>query len=239
MQIFIYCQMTLHVQGVNRARHQECIKLQLKPLIQIGWCQSQQSTYFVVPYGCVSSVRLLLDVSKLMDHICLFVIDKFYIRGSVHRNSKLKKSNYMQLYADIYLLLNYCTCFGRPSRPRHQKYIKLQLQPLVQIGCCQSPQSIFLIMCICILIDRSLFCYFYLVLFSSDTSYLCTNHLHVKSLECIFKISYCRQSILVRPKKLHFISDVQYIQKLAANQIHMPRSSDFSNLVYVCPCVVV
>jgi hypothetical protein len=52
-----------------------------------------------------------------MDHICLFVIDKFYIRGSVHRNSKLKKSNYMQLYADIYLLLNYCTCFGRPSRP--------------------------------------------------------------------------------------------------------------------------
>ena len=23
----------------------------------------------------------------------------------------------MQQYADIYLLLNYCTCFGRPSRP--------------------------------------------------------------------------------------------------------------------------
>ena len=23
----------------------------------------------------------------------------------------------MQRYADIYLLLNYCTCFGRPSRP--------------------------------------------------------------------------------------------------------------------------
>jgi len=23
----------------------------------------------------------------------------------------------MQLYADIYLLLNYFTCFGRPSRP--------------------------------------------------------------------------------------------------------------------------
>ena len=30
----------------------------------------------------------------------------FYIRGSVHRNSTLKKSNEMQLYADIYLLLN-------------------------------------------------------------------------------------------------------------------------------------
>jgi len=41
----------------------------------------------------------------------------FYIRGSVHLNSRLKKSNKMQLYADIYLLLNYSTCFGRPSRP--------------------------------------------------------------------------------------------------------------------------
>jgi len=29
----------------------------------------------------------------------------------------LKKSNQMQQYADIYLLLNYSTCFGRPSRP--------------------------------------------------------------------------------------------------------------------------
>jgi len=34
----------------------------------------------------------------------------------VHRNSRLKNSNKMQLYADIYLLLNYSTCFGRPSR---------------------------------------------------------------------------------------------------------------------------
>ena len=41
----------------------------------------------------------------------------FNIRVSVHRNSRLKKSNKMQQYADIYLRLNYCTCFGRPSRP--------------------------------------------------------------------------------------------------------------------------
>jgi hypothetical protein len=27
------------------------------------------------------------------------------------------KSNEMQQYPDIYLLLNYSTCFGRPSRP--------------------------------------------------------------------------------------------------------------------------
>jgi len=31
--------------------------------------------------------------------------------------SSLKNSNKMRQYADIYLLLNYSTCFGRPSRP--------------------------------------------------------------------------------------------------------------------------
>ena len=41
----------------------------------------------------------------------------FYIRGSAHRDSRLKKSNKMQHYADIYLLLNYSICFGRPSHP--------------------------------------------------------------------------------------------------------------------------
>ena len=30
---------------------------------------------------------------------------------------RLKKSNEMQQYADIYLLVNYSTCFGRPSHP--------------------------------------------------------------------------------------------------------------------------
>ena len=40
----------------------------------------------------------------------------FYIRGSMHRISRLKKSNEMQQYADIYLLINYSVCLGRPSR---------------------------------------------------------------------------------------------------------------------------
>ena len=40
----------------------------------------------------------------------------FYIHGFVHHNFRLKKSNKMQQYADIYLLLNYSTCFGHPSR---------------------------------------------------------------------------------------------------------------------------
>jgi len=84
--------------------------------VDVDWCQFPQSTCFVVPYGCIRSVQILLDI-KLVDHFCLFGIDKFYIRGSVRRNTRLKKSNNMQLYADIYLLLNYSTCFGRSSRP--------------------------------------------------------------------------------------------------------------------------
>jgi len=37
---------------------------------------------------------------------------------TVHSHySRLKNSNKMQQYADIYLLLNYSTCFERPSRP--------------------------------------------------------------------------------------------------------------------------
>jgi len=48
---------------------------------------------------------------------------KCYIRGCVHRNSRLKKSNKMQQYADIYLLLNYCTCFGRPSSGVHKTVV--------------------------------------------------------------------------------------------------------------------
>ena len=44
-------------------------------------------------------------------------IETFYISSSVHRNSRLKKPNKMQQYADIYILLNYSTCFGCPSHP--------------------------------------------------------------------------------------------------------------------------
>jgi hypothetical protein len=43
--------------------------------------------------------------------------DQFYIRGPVHHNPKLTKSNKMQQCAGIYLLQNYSTCFGCPSHP--------------------------------------------------------------------------------------------------------------------------
>ena len=50
--------------------------------------------------------------------ILLFQVDtELHICSSVHRNCSSKKSNKMQQYADIYLLLNYSACFGCPSRP--------------------------------------------------------------------------------------------------------------------------
>ena len=55
----------------------------------------------------------LCTIQQLM--LSFFFI--FYICSSVHRNSRLKKSKKMQLYTDIYLQLNYFTCFGGPSRP--------------------------------------------------------------------------------------------------------------------------
>ena len=42
---------------------------------------------------------------------------KFYIHGSVHRDSILIRSNKMQQYAGVYLLQNYSTCFGCISHP--------------------------------------------------------------------------------------------------------------------------
>jgi len=35
MQVFIYCKIILHVSGVYRTLHQQCIKLQLQSLVQV------------------------------------------------------------------------------------------------------------------------------------------------------------------------------------------------------------
>ena len=42
--------------------------------------------------------------------------------------------------------------------------------------------------------------YFCHALFSSDTPYLCTDYLYIKSLEHILRVSYFHQSIIVHPK---------------------------------------
>ena len=51
-----------------------------------------------------------------MEYLNVQTFSKVYTSSSVHRNSRLKKSDKMQMYMDIYLLLNYSTCFGHPSR---------------------------------------------------------------------------------------------------------------------------
>ena len=48
---------------------------------------------------------------------CLINEDCYKQITKTSYNHILKKSNEMQQYADIYLLLNYSTFFGRPSRP--------------------------------------------------------------------------------------------------------------------------
>ena len=82
-----------------------------------SWAVAREGNSFVfLLFPLVLSRGFFLHwICKLK--FCVIFFAGFYIRGSVHRSSRLKKSNKMQLYTDIYLLLNYCTCFGRPSRP--------------------------------------------------------------------------------------------------------------------------
>ena len=68
-------------------------------------------------YEFIKNWSLLLTTHINRESMYCDIRGKFYIRGSVYRNSRLKKSNEMQQYANIYFLLNYSTRFGRPSRP--------------------------------------------------------------------------------------------------------------------------
>ena len=69
----------------------------------------------------IERLRIVFETISMIKDIEIEPLEKkvykFYIGRSVHHNSRLKKSSEMQQYADIYLLLNYSTCFGRPSRP--------------------------------------------------------------------------------------------------------------------------
>ena len=71
---------------------------------------------------CIFMFQLCIDREKTMSNLLKKPLNfkttvLFYICSSVHRNSRMKKSNKMQQCADIYLLLNYSTYFGHPSRP--------------------------------------------------------------------------------------------------------------------------
>jgi hypothetical protein len=76
---------------------------------------------FVTGYKSCSEASCRLMSSQLN---CLQRIDtmankvrKFYIHGSVHRDSILIRSNEVQQYEGVYLLQNYSTCLGCLSHP--------------------------------------------------------------------------------------------------------------------------
>jgi hypothetical protein len=68
MQVFIYCKITLHVSGAHSAHHQEYIKLQLQPLVQV--IVSEQEPSSNVASGHVGG-RLLLRYYDLYQRLQL------------------------------------------------------------------------------------------------------------------------------------------------------------------------
>ena len=74
----------------------------------------------IVPYAVTFSASLAVHAGNRF----LFFVFYVFLFRIADTNAccacnccKLKKSNDMQQYADIYLLLNYCACFMCPSRP--------------------------------------------------------------------------------------------------------------------------
>jgi len=61
---------------------------------------SSGSSYPNITFRAASSSEMFITITRRLEY-----------------SSRLKKSNKMQQYADIHLLLNYSTCFDRPSRP--------------------------------------------------------------------------------------------------------------------------
>ena len=90
-------------------------------LLVHGWTLNGLVTVFYwLTIGIDWPVASPLSPKSLQDYLLIYpkhCLSKFYICSSMHRNSRLKKSNKMQQYAAIYLLLNYSTCFRHPLHP--------------------------------------------------------------------------------------------------------------------------
>ena len=71
MQVFIYSKITLHVSGVHRTHHQEFIKLQLQPLVQVIVSEQQPSSNV----ACHVGGRLFLRYCDLYQRLQL----QFYV----------------------------------------------------------------------------------------------------------------------------------------------------------------
>ena len=69
---------------------------------------------------------------------CASLDKTFYIHGSVHSDFILIRSNDIQQYAGVYLLLNYSTCFGCLSHPSSGLHPTVNAAPGTGHITCQS-----------------------------------------------------------------------------------------------------
>ena len=91
-------------------------------VFQLSVCLSVWWNVLTNPLYCTAWCRCSQDNDLLCNTIMATLQNSeviFYtsIHGSVHRNCILIRSNKMQQYTGIYLLQNYCTCFGCSSHP--------------------------------------------------------------------------------------------------------------------------
>ena len=87
----------------NRFSHLSELKIMVRPEFDVLYFTLRKFRKYNFP-------RRTSDLAKTAVKFMASEMDLF-------PKTRLKKSNKIQLYADIYLLLNYATCFGRPSRP--------------------------------------------------------------------------------------------------------------------------
>ena len=65
MQIFVYCKISLHVSGVHRTHHQEYIKLQRQPLVQVIVSEQQPSSNVAYrPPSSLSDIEYIHNIKQ-------------------------------------------------------------------------------------------------------------------------------------------------------------------------------
>ena len=110
------------VRGLSTKKSKK-LKKSLKILTVMSYHNSQVSTrlfyckHRVTPDTKYKSLTEIWILHCVLSYCVSFSRFFFYIHGSVHRDTKLIRSNKMQQYAGIYLLHIYSTCFGCPSHP--------------------------------------------------------------------------------------------------------------------------
>jgi len=115
---------TFEVQENNQRKSEVCPRLHYRCVViyESKWTQVPEGIrgkLLDIVICLVFQIAMLIDTYELLSAecvtrwwhvsrcVCLDRGGEFYVCSSVHRNSRLKKSNKMQLFAHICLLLNY------------------------------------------------------------------------------------------------------------------------------------